>query len=103
MLCVTQCSATYKVRRHGRGQPGCSDTGNYGTVITVSEPVCFRVAPAPGIFYPEPAPGEREHNVGIFFKLTTNCLKYVLIHVPVHIGHNLCSLYKRHQIRSSSM
>ena len=34
----------------------------------VSEPACFGAAPAPGIFYPEPAPapGKREHNVGIF-------------------------------------
>ena len=35
----------------------------------VSEPDCFGAAsapaPAPGIFYPEPA-GEREHNQGIF-------------------------------------
>ena len=34
----------------------------------VSEPACFGTAP--GIFYPEPAPaqapGEREHNVGVF-------------------------------------
>ena len=30
----------------------------------VSEPACFGAAPA--IFYPEPAPGNREHNVGIF-------------------------------------
>ena len=36
------------------------------TVSRVSEPACFGAAP--GIFYPEPAPapGEREHNVGIF-------------------------------------
>ena len=62
----------------------------------VSEPACFVAAPNPGIFYPDPAPapGERVHNVGIFFKLTTNCLKYVVTHVPVHhhIGHNLCLL-----------
>ena len=34
----------------------------------VSEPACFEAAPAPEIFYPEPAPapGKREHNVGIF-------------------------------------
>ena len=37
-------------------------------IARVSEPACFGAAPAPGIFYPEPAPapGEREHNVGIF-------------------------------------
>ena len=30
----------------------------------VSEPACFGAAPAPGIFYPEPAlaPGKRENN-----------------------------------------
>ena len=27
---------------------------------------CFGAAPAPGIFYPEPAPGKREHNFGFF-------------------------------------
>ena len=36
----------------------------------VSEPACFGAAPAPGIFYPEPArapaPGKREHNFEIF-------------------------------------
>ena len=34
----------------------------------VSEPACFGAAPAPGIFYPEPAPapGKREHDFGIF-------------------------------------
>ena len=34
----------------------------------VSEPSCLGAAPAPGIFYPEPAvaPGKREHNFGIF-------------------------------------
>ena len=34
----------------------------------VSEPDCFGAAPAPGIFYPEPAlaPGKREHHFGIF-------------------------------------
>ena len=32
----------------------------------VSEPACFGAALASGNFYPEPAPGEREHNVGIF-------------------------------------
>ena len=31
-----------------------------------SEPACFKAAPAPGIFYPEPAPGKREHNFGFF-------------------------------------
>ena len=36
--------------------------------IRVSEPACFGAAPAPGLFYPEPAPapGKREHNVEIF-------------------------------------
>ena len=42
----------------------------FGTMWTVlarvSEPACFGVAPAP-------APGEREHNVGIF----VNCLLIV--------------------------
>ena len=32
----------------------------------VSQPACFGASPAPGIFYPEPAPGKREHNFGIF-------------------------------------
>ena len=34
----------------------------------VSEPACFGAAPAPEIFYPEPAPapGKREQNVGTF-------------------------------------
>ena len=34
----------------------------------VSKPACFGAAPAPGIFYlePAPAPGKREQNVGIF-------------------------------------
>ena len=36
----------------------------------VSEPACFGLAPAPGIFYPEPAPtsapGKIEHDFGIF-------------------------------------
>ena len=32
---------------------------------SVSEPVCSGAAPALGIFHPEPAPGKREHNVGI--------------------------------------
>ena len=34
----------------------------------VSEPSCLGAAPAPGIFYPEPAValGKREHNFGIF-------------------------------------
>ena len=35
-------------------------------IARVSEPACFGAAPAPGIFYLELAPGEREHNVGIF-------------------------------------
>ena len=43
----------------------------------------FWAAPAPGIFYPgpAPAPGKREHNFAKY------CLKYVLTHVPVHVGH----------------
>ena len=32
----------------------------------VSEPASFGAAPAPGIFYPAPAPGKREHDFGIF-------------------------------------
>ena len=37
-------------------------------VCRVSEPACFGAAPAPVIFYPEPAlaPGKRKNNVGIF-------------------------------------
>ena len=31
----------------------------------VSKPACFGAAPAPRIFYPEPAPDKREHNFGI--------------------------------------
>ena len=60
-------------------------------ISRVSEPACFGMAPAPGIFNPEPAPapGKREQKFGFFFKLTTNCLKYVLTHVPVNIGPNL--------------
>ena len=37
-----------------------------GKKCRVSELACFGAAPAPGILYPEPAPGKREHNVGIF-------------------------------------
>ena len=39
-----------------------------GVKHRVSEPACFGATPAPGIFYPEPAPapGKREHNFGIF-------------------------------------
>ena len=48
----------------------------------VSEPACFEAAPAPG---------EREHNVGIF-KTDYELSKILLTHVPVHIGHNLCLL-----------
>ena len=45
----------------------------------VSEPACIG---------PVPAPGKREHNVGIFL----HCLT-VLTHVKVeHICHNLCLL-----------
>ena len=33
-----------------------------GLINRVSEPACFGATPAPGIFYPEPAPGKREHN-----------------------------------------
>ena len=71
----------------GEGVDGC-------VMSRVSEPSCFGEAPALtlGIFYPEPAlalaPGKREHN----YFLTTNCLKYVLTHVPVHVGHILCLL-----------
>ena len=37
-------------------------------ISRVSEPACFGAAPAPGIFYPEPAPtpGKKEHDFGIF-------------------------------------
>ena len=38
-----------------------------------------------------------------FSKLTTNCLKYVLTHVPVHEGDILCLLQKIHQMMLSSM
>ena len=31
-----------------------------------SEPSCFGAAPAPGFYYPEPAPGKREDNFGFF-------------------------------------
>ena len=43
-------------------------TGRVSEVTRVSEPACFGAAPAPGIFYPEPAPapGKREHDFGIF-------------------------------------
>ena len=64
----------------------------------VSKPARFEAAP--GIFYPEPAP---EQNVGIFLKLTTNCLKYVLTHVPVHVGHILFLLKKKHKMMLSFM
>ena len=60
-------------------------------LIRVSEPACFGAAPAlaPGIFHPEPAPGKREQNVGIFkidYKLsklrsntcTSTCRSYFL-------------------------
>ena len=69
----------------GEGVDGC-------VMSRVSEPSCFGAATAltPGIFYLEPAlaPGKREHN----YFLTMNCLKYVLTHVPVHVGHILCLL-----------
>ena len=39
----------------------------------VSEPACFGAAPAPG----------KENIILDFFKLATNCLKYVLTHVRV--------------------
>ena len=41
-------------------------TGNAGD--RVLEPACFGAPPAPGKFFPEPAPapGKREHNFGIF-------------------------------------
>ena len=60
----------------------------------VSKPASFGAVPAPGILYlkPAPAPGKREHDFGIFLKLNTKCLKYVLTHVPVHVGHILCLL-----------
>ena len=53
----------------GRQWATCWD---YVVPDRVSEPACFGAALAPGIFYLEPAlapalaPGEREHNVGIF-------------------------------------
>ena len=31
-----------------------------------SEPACFGMAPAPGIFNPEPDPGKREQKFGFF-------------------------------------
>ena len=37
----------------------------YSNKTRVSEPACFGAAP--GIFYPEPAPGKRVHNFGIYF------------------------------------
>ena len=45
-----------------------TDLRSLGLFCSVSEPACFGAAPVPEIFYPEPAPapGEREHNVGIF-------------------------------------
>ena len=67
-----------------------------------SEPACFGTAPDPGIFNPEPAPapGKIEQKFR-FFKMTTNCLKYVL--TPVHIGPNLYLLKKIHQMKLSSI
>ena len=41
---------------------------------------------------PAPAPGKENMMLEFFFKLSSNCLKYVLTHVQVHIGLNLCLL-----------
>ena len=41
---------------------------------------------------PDPKHWVKENKSLDFLKLTTNCLKYVLTHVKVHIGHNLCLL-----------
>ena len=41
---------------------------NFIFVCRVSEPACYGAAPAPEIFYPEPAPASDkiEHDYGIF-------------------------------------
>ena len=56
----------------------------------VSEPACFGTAPAPGIFTRSWVWLLVKENKSLdFLKLTTNCLKYVLTHVPVHVVPNL--------------
>ena len=55
---------------------------NISVASRVSEPACSGTAPAPG---------KREHNFGIF-KTDYKLFKYVLKHVLVHIGPNLCLL-----------
>ena len=42
-----------------------------------------------GLFWDGSSSWYKRTKVWICFELTTNCLKYVLTHVPVHIGPDL--------------